>query len=255
MKKKYEALAISFLVVNMIYSHGVVHLQPSIGDEIVGMLYNLFHLFEYNTINAPFGLSAFCFLIGMAGSFVMAISISILQGILSLIQGLLGAIVMIVFLHDRHLIDKELVGTLGTLTTITILVVLCNAILSVLVEMDVRNHIQIFDRALLKPLMSNLSLSILFLSMTLVAYAMMYLLPVRSICQLFGLNLVLLTGVLGCFSIGMSALLRKVNTTYMICGSLMVLICLFSFMRFHIISCLLTVISLIICIRNKPVKV
>lgn len=130
MKKKYEALAISFLVVNMIYSHGVVHLQPSIGDEIVGMLYNLFHLFEYNTINAPFGLSAFCFLIGMAGSFVMAIcgvhshnSISILQGILSLIQGLLGAIVMIVFLHDRHLIDKELVGTLGTLTTITILVV------------------------------------------------------------------------------------------------------------------------------------
>ena len=148
---------------------------------------------------------------------------------------------MIVFLHDRHLVDKELVGTLGTLTTITILVVLCNAILSVLVEMDVRNHIQIFDRALLKPLMSNLSLSILFLSMTLVAYAMMYLLPVRSICQLFGLNLVLL--------------LRKVNTTYMICGSLMVLICLFSFMRFHIISCLLTVISLIICIRNKPVKV
>ena len=48
MKKKYEALAISFLVVNMIYSHGVVHLQPSIGDEIIGMLYNLFHLFEYN---------------------------------------------------------------------------------------------------------------------------------------------------------------------------------------------------------------
>ena len=38
MKKKYEALAISFLVVNMIYSHGVVHLQPSIGDEIIGML-------------------------------------------------------------------------------------------------------------------------------------------------------------------------------------------------------------------------
>ena len=121
--------------------------------------------------------------------------------------------------------------------------------------MDVRNHIQIFDHALLKPLMSNMSLSILFLSMTLVAYAMMYLLPVRSICQLFGLNLVLLTGVLGCFSIGMSALLRRVNTLYMICGSLMVLICLFSFMRFHIIACLLTVISLIICIRNKPVKV
>jgi len=47
---------------------------------------------------------------------------------------------------------------------------------------------------------------------------------------MFGLNLVLLTGVLGCFSIGMSALLRKINTTYMICGSLMVLICLFSFM-------------------------
>ena len=54
MKKKYEALAISFLVVNLIYSHGVVHLQPSIGDEIVGMLYNLFHLFKYNTINVPF---------------------------------------------------------------------------------------------------------------------------------------------------------------------------------------------------------
>lgn len=259
MKKKYEALAISFLVVNMIYSHGVVHLQPSIGDEIVGMLYNLFHLFEYNTINVPFGLSAFTFLIGMAGSFVMAIcgvhshnSISILQGILSLIQGLLGAIVMIVFIHDRHLIDKELIGTLGTLTTITILVVLCNAILSVLVEMDVRNHIQIFDRALLKPLISNLSLSILFLLMTLVAYATMFLLPVKSICYLFGLNLVLLTGVLGCFSIGMSALLRKINTTYMICGSLMVLVCLFSFMRFHIIACLLSVISLIMCIKNKP---
>ena len=49
MKKKYEALAISFLFVNLVYSHGVIHLQPSIGDEIVGMLYNLFHLFEYNT--------------------------------------------------------------------------------------------------------------------------------------------------------------------------------------------------------------
>ena len=77
-----------------------------------------------------------------------------------------------------------------------------------------------------------------------------------SLCAaMLGVNLVLLTGVLGCFSIGMSALLRKINTTYMICGSLMVLICLFSFMRFHIIACLLTVISLIICIKNKPVKV
>ena len=37
MKKKYEALAISFLFVNLIYSYGVVHLQPSIGDEIIGM--------------------------------------------------------------------------------------------------------------------------------------------------------------------------------------------------------------------------
>lgn len=262
MKKKYEALAISFLFVNLIYSHGVIHLQPSIGDEIVGMLYNLFHLFEYNTIIVPFGLSAFCFLIGMAGSFVMAIcgihshsSISIFQGILSLIQGLLGAIVMTLFIHDRHLIEKELVGSLGTLTTIIILVVLSNAILSVLVEMDVRNHIHLFDHALLKPLMSNFPLSTLFLGITLVAYVIMYFLPVNSICHMFGLNLVLLTGVLGCFSIGMSALLRKINTTYMICGSLMVLICLFSFMRFHIIACLLTVISLIICIKNKPVKV
>jgi len=260
MKKKYEALAISFLFVNLIYSHGVIHLQPSIGDEIVGMLYNLFHLFEYNTIIVPFGLSAFCFLIGMAGSFVMAIcgihshsSISIFQGILSLIQGLLGAIVMTLFIHDRHLIEKELVGSLGTLTTITILVVLSNAIL--IVEMDVRNHIHLFDHALLKPLMSNFPLSTLFLGITLVAYVIMYFLPVNSICHMFGLNLVLLTGVLGCFSIGMSALLRKINTTYMICGSLMVLICLFSFMRFHIIACLLTVISLIICIKNKPVKV
>ena len=56
MKKKYEALAISFLFVNLVYSHGVIHLQPSIGDEIVGMLYNLFHLFEYNTVIVPFGL-------------------------------------------------------------------------------------------------------------------------------------------------------------------------------------------------------
>ena len=55
MKKKYEALAISFLFVNLVYSHGVIHLQPSIGDEIVGMLYNLFHLFEYNTVIVPFG--------------------------------------------------------------------------------------------------------------------------------------------------------------------------------------------------------
>lgn len=261
MKKKYEALAISFLFVNLIYSYGVVHLQPSIGDEIIGMLYNLFHLFEYNTINVPFELSALCFLIGMAGSFVMAIcgvhshsSISIFQGILSLIQGLLGATLMIVFIHDRHLIEKEIVGTLGTLTTITILVILSNTILSVLVEMDVRNHIHIFDHALLKPLMSNLSLSILFLVITLLAYAIMYLLPINSICHLFGLNLVLLTGVLGCFSIGMSALLRKINTIYMICGSLMVLICLFSFMRLHIIACLLTIISLIICIKNKPAR-
>ena len=45
---------------------------------------------------------------------------------------------MTLFIHDRHLIEKELVGSLGTLTTITILVVLSNAILSVLVEMDVR---------------------------------------------------------------------------------------------------------------------
>ena len=103
--------------------------------------------------------------------------------------------------------------------------------------------------------MSNLPLSTLFLGITLTAYVIMYLLPVNSICYMFGLNLVLLTGVLGCFSIGMSALLRRVNTLYMICGSLMVLICLFSFMRFHIIACLLTVISLIICIKNKPVKV
>ena len=248
MKKKYEALAISFLFVNLVYSHGVIHLQPSIGDEIVGMLYNLFHLFEYNTVIVPFGLSAFCFLIGMAGSFVMAIcgihshsSISIFQGILSLIQGLLGAIVMTLFIHDRHLIEKELVGSLGTLTTITILVVLSNAILSVLVEMDVRNHIHLFDHALLKPLMSNFPLSTLFL--------------VNSFCYLFGFNLVLLTGVLGCFSIGMSALLRRVNTLYMICGSLMVLICLVSFMRFHIIACILAVICLIICIRNKPINV
>ena len=72
---------------------------------------------------------------------------------------------------------------------------------------------------------------------------------------MFGLNLVLLTGVLGCFSIGMSALLRKINTTYMICGSLMVLICLVSFMRFHIIACILAVICLIICIKNKPINV
>ncbi len=63
MKKKYEALAISFLVVNMIYSYGVIHLQPSIGDEIVGMLYNLFHLFKYNMINVPFGLVLFVFLL------------------------------------------------------------------------------------------------------------------------------------------------------------------------------------------------
>ena len=251
-----------FIHIVLFLYYGVIHLHPSIGDEIVGMLYNLFHLFEYNTIIVPFGLSAFCFLIGMAGSFVMAIcgihshsSISIFQGILSLIQGLLGAIVMTLFIHDRHLIEKELVGSLGTLTTITILVVLSNAILSVLVEMDVRNHIHLFDHALLKPLMSNFPLSTLFLGITLVAYVIMYFLPVNSICHMFGLNLVLLTGVLGCFSIGMSALLRKINTTYMICGSLMVLICLFSFMRFHIIACLLTVISLIICIKNKPVKV
>lgn len=63
MKKKYEALAISFLFVNLIYSHGVIHLQPSIGDEIVGMLYNLFHLFEYNTIIVPFGLVPSVFLL------------------------------------------------------------------------------------------------------------------------------------------------------------------------------------------------
>ena len=251
MKKKYEALAISFLFVNLVYSHGVIHLQPSIGDEIVGMLYNLFHLFEYNTVIVPFGLSAFCFLIGIHSHS----SISIFQGILSLIQGLLGAIVMTLFIHDRHLIEKELVGSLGTLTTITILVVLSNAILSVLVEMDVRNHIHLFDHALLKPLMSNLSLSTLFLGITLTAYVIMYLLPVNSICYMFGLNLVLLTGVLGCFSIGMSALLRKINTTYMICGSLMVLICLVSFMRFHIIACILAVICLIICIKNKPINV
>ena len=247
---------------NLVYSHGVVHLQPSIGDEIVGMLYNLFHLFEYNTVILPFGLSAFCFLIGMAGSFVMAIcgihshsSISIFQGILSLMQGLLGAIVMTVFIHDRHLIEKELVGSLGTLTTITILVVLSNAILSVLVEMDVRNHIHLFDHALLKPLMSNLPLSMLFLIMTLVAYATMYLLPINNICHMFVLNLVLLTGVLGCFSIGMSALLRKINTMYMLCGSLMVLICLVSFMRFHIIACILAVICLIMCIKIRGIKV
>lgn len=259
MKKKYEALSISFLIVNLVYSYGVIHLQPSIGDEIIGMLYNLFHLFKYNTINVPFGLSAFCFLIGMAGSFVMAIcglyahsSISILQGLLSLIQGLLGTSVMTVFLHNRHLIDKELVGSLGTLTTITILIVLCNAILSVLVEMSVRNQIQIFDHALLKPLMSRLPLSILFLIMTLMAYAAVYFLSFKNICYLFVLNLILLTGVLGCFSIGMSALLRKINTFYMIRGSLMVLVCLFSFMRFHVIACLLCVISLIIGIKKSP---
>lgn len=61
MKKKYEALAISFLFVNLIYSHGVIHLQPSIGDEIVGMLYNLFHLFEYNTVIAPFWVECLLF--------------------------------------------------------------------------------------------------------------------------------------------------------------------------------------------------
>ena len=162
---------------------------------------------------------------------------------------------MTLFIHDRHLIEKELVGSLGTLTTITILVVLSNAILSVLVEMDVRNHIHLFDHALLKPLMSNFPLSTLFLGITLIAYVIMYFLPVNSICHMFGLNLVLLTGVLGCFSIGMSALLRKINTTYMICGSLMVLICLVSFMRFHIIACILAVICLIICIKNKPINV
>ena len=48
MKKKYEALAISFLFVNLVYSHGVIHLQPSIGDEIVGMLYN-----DYSQATAP----------------------------------------------------------------------------------------------------------------------------------------------------------------------------------------------------------
>ena len=103
--------------------------------------------------------------------------------------------------------------------------------------------------------MSNLPLSMLFLIMTLVAYATMYLLPINSICYMFVLNLVLLTGVLGCFSIGMSALLRKINTMYMLCGSLMVLICLVSFMRFHIIACILAVICLIMCIKIRIIKV
>ncbi len=99
---------------NLIYSHGVIHLQPSIGDEIVGMLYNLFHLFEYNTIVVPFWVECLLFSYWHGWFFVMAIcgihshsSISIFQGILSLIQGLLGAIVMTLFIHDRHLIEKK----------------------------------------------------------------------------------------------------------------------------------------------------
>ena len=54
---------------------------------------------------------------------------------------------------------------------------------------------------------------------------------------------------------------EKCDLHYIVCsyiddmGTMMVLICLVSFMRFHIIACILAVICLIICIRNKPINV
>lgn len=258
MKKKYEALAISFLCINLIYTYGVLNLQPSIGEEIVGELYRLFHLFNNNVVTS-FGLSACCFLIGIAGSFVMGICgihshspLSIIQGVCSFIQGLLGIWLMTSFLNNRALLLKGLVFKLGMLSTITILFVLCNAILSIIVEMAVRNHVQILDHTLEIPIMDNLSLSILFSTITLITYLVIYFIHSSNIYVLFYLNILLLTGVLGCFSIGMSKCLRKLSRVSSIHGIILILVCLLSFMRIPLIACLLCVLSILISIKKSP---
>lgn len=258
MKKKYEALAISFLCINLIYTYGVLNLQPSIGEEIVGELYRLFHLFNNNVVTS-FGLPACCFLIGIAGSFVMAICgihshspLSIIQGLCSFIQGLLGVQLMTSFLNNRVLLLKGLVFKLGMLSTITILFVLCNAIFSIIVEMAVRNHIQILDHTLEMPLIENLSLSILFSIITLIIYLVIYLMHTTNIYILFYLNIILLTGVLGCFSIGMSKCLRKLSRSSSIQGIILILICLVSFMRLPLIACVLCIMSILISIKKSP---
>lgn len=259
MKKKYEALSLSFLFVNLIYTYGVLHLQPSMGDEIVGELYRLFHLFGNHNVVSTFGLSAFCFLIGMSGSFVMALCgfharhpLSMIQGFLSLVQGLLGCRVMTLFLHNRHLVSQGLVGPLGTFSTITILFVLCQTIFSLIVEMAVRNHIQIMDHSLKMPLIENISLSSLFAFITLISYGLMSLVSLTNIYVLFYLNIILLTGVLGCFSTGMSECLRKISHQHTVHGILLILICLISFMRLSLISCLLCLIVLLLAIKKVP---
>lgn len=258
MKKKYEALAISFLCINLIYTYGVLNLQPSIGEEIVGELYRLFHLFNNNVVTS-FGLSACCFLIGIAGSFVMGICgihshspLSIIQGVCSFIQGSLGVGLMTSFLNNRALLLKGLVFKLGMLSTITILFVLSNAIFSVIVEMAVRNHVQILDHTLQMPIIDNLSLSTLFCIITLIVYLVIYFMRSTNIYVLFYLNIVLLTGVLGCFSIGMSKCLRKLSRVSSVHGIILILICLMSFMRVPLIACLLCIISLFISIKKSP---
>lgn len=258
MKKKYEALSLSFLVIDLIYTYAVMNLQPSLGEEIVGELYRLFHLLNEDVVTS-FGVPAFCFLIGISGSLVMTIcglhshtKLSIIQGLLSFIQGMLGIYIMTLFLNNRQLVEKGLVYKLGASSTIITLFVLSNTIFSIIIELAVRNHIQLFDSTLNVPVINNLSLSSLFCIITLIAYGCICFIHTTSIYYLFYINIMLLTGVLGCFSIGMSDCLRKISAYYTIQGSLLILICLISFMRIPIVSCILCLFSIVLSIKKSP---